>query len=462
LRGGDLEVEARFAPGVVGVPRVDDEAGPYVRDVTSSTEYGWRVVRYRFALREAAQRFVNVETAIASGDVIVAPPSTWLLRPDVPTPGDFRFHVATIAPARFLAGTHPARDGAADTYEAPTAALEGSGFAVFGGFHTQTVSSGPARVVVAVAPDRLSLGDADVASWVKSAVDAIALYLRRDFPVARTLVVVQAGKARSPTRGETLGDGGPSVLIRAAPGLTAAATRDDWVMAHELLHVVLPSFAREHMWLSEGIPSYVEPLARVRAGTITPEKVWLDLVEGLPQGLPQPGDEGLENTHTWGRTYWGGSLFCLIADVRLRERTNNVRSLDDVIRAVVATGDDVEAHWDVSRLLDVGDEATGTRVLHEVFEELARAPGTVDLAALWKRLGISLGGTGVTFDDTAPLAAVRRAITGSASSSESGPKHLTGSASSSESGPKHLTGSASSSESGPKHPTGSASSSEPR
>ena len=129
------------------------------------------------------------------------------------------------------------------------------------------------------------------------------------------------------------------------------------------------------MWLSEGIASYVEPIVRVRAGTLAPEKLWRDLVEGLPQGLPEAGDEGLEKTHTWGRTYWGGSLYCLLADLRIREQTGNARSFDDVMRAVVATGADVESHWEVARLLDVGDAATGTRALHDAYRELALAPG---------------------------------------------------------------------------------------
>jgi predicted metalloprotease with PDZ domain len=174
----------------------------------------------------------------------------------------------------------------------------------------------------------------------------------------------------------------------------------------------MPSLSRDHVWLSEGIASYVEPIVRVHAGTLTAEKLWRDLVEGLPQGLPEAGDEGLEKTHTWGRTYWGGSLYCLMADLRIREQTRNARSFDDVIRAVVATGDDVEAHWEVTKLLDVGDAATGTRALHEVYAQLALRPGTVDLPALWRRLGVKLDGEHVTFDDAAELAAVRRSIAG--------------------------------------------------
>jgi hypothetical protein len=221
-----------------------------------------------------------------------------------------------------------------------------------------------------------------------------------------------AGHGGGASRGETLGEGGPAVLVRASNEVTATTMRDDWVMTHELLHVSLPSLPRQQVWLSEGIPSYVEPIARVRAGMTTAEKVWRDLVEGIPQGLPGAGDEGLDRTHTWGRTYWGGSLFCLVADVRIRERTNNARSLDDVVRAIVATGADVEAHWDVDRVLETGDHATGTTVLSDLYREMALAPGSVDLAAFWKRLGVAVDGERVTFDDTAPLAAVRRGIAG--------------------------------------------------
>jgi hypothetical protein len=372
-------------------------------------------VRYRFALRDAATRLDDPGTAIASGDVFVAPPSTWLLRPDPPVAGErFRFHVTLPPPARFAAGMHPAPVADADTYEADTDSFDGTSFAAFGPFHLETLRDGAARVEVAVAPHRLALSDAEVVAWVRSAVAAISSYYGR-FPVDRTLVVVQAGRPDAPTRGETLGDGGPAVLVRVGSKVTAATTRDDWVVTHELLHVTLPSLAREHVWLGEGLATYVEPIVRARAGLVTPEKYWQDLVEGLPQGLPEKDDEGLERTHTWGRTYWGGALFCTMADVTIRERTGNSRSLDDALRGIVATGADVEAHWSIDEFLDVGDRSTGTRVLHDLYRDLALAPGTVDLPALWARLGVRIEHGHALFDDRAPLAAVRRAITAAGS-----------------------------------------------
>jgi len=64
-------------------------------------------------------------------------------------------------------------------------------------------------------------------------------------------------------------------------------------------------------------------LGRVRTGGLTAVEVWGDLVRGLPNGLPEAGDRGLDLTPTWSRTYWGGALYWLLADVAIRERTGN-------------------------------------------------------------------------------------------------------------------------------------------
>jgi hypothetical protein len=429
--GGDqrsLIVQAEFAAGGGDTLEIDDDGAPFVRGLMVASGANWVAapgagpswnvpcqvsgcrIQYRFALGEAADRLHSVEGAIASGTVISSPPSTWLLHTDTDT-GRFRLHVSVDPPSRFAIAIPPSPDGASSTFEAPVDALEGAGFAVFGPFHTDTVQSGAARVDVVIAPHDLTLSDPEVVAWVRTAVEGLAAYYGRFHP-PRTLVVVQAGQPGSPTRGETLGDGGPAVLVRVGADVTAAKTREDWVVTHELIHVTQPSLARDHSWLSEGLATYVEPIVRARAGLVTPEAYWHDLIEGVPQGLPEPGDEGLDRTHTWGRTYWGGALFCLVADVRIREQTNNTRSLDDALRGIVATGADVEAHWTIEQFLDAGDRATGTSVLRDLYQTMALAPGSVDLPALWKRLGVRVVERGrASFDDSAPLASIRQSIT---------------------------------------------------
>ena len=94
-------------------------------------------------------------------------------------------------------------------------------------------------------------------------------------------------------------------------------------MTHELIHMAFPSVRRRHHWIEEGLATYVEPIARAQAGTLSAERVWADLMRDLPRGEPGPGDGGLDDTDSWGRTYWGGALFCLVADVRFLERTGN-------------------------------------------------------------------------------------------------------------------------------------------
>ena len=139
--------------------------------------------------------------------------------------------------------------------------------------------------------------------------------------------------------------------------------------------------------------------------------MWKGLVWGLPHGLPEHGDQGLDNTHTWGRTYWGGALFCLLADLEIREKSENRRSLDDALRGVLAAGGTAAVRWNIERALDEGDRATGVTVLRPLHERMGSGPVPVDLPALFQRLGVVVRGESVSFDETAPLAAVRRSIT---------------------------------------------------
>ena len=156
--------------------------------------------------------------------------------------------------------------------------------------------------------------------------------------------------------------------------------------------------------------SYVEPLARAQAGVLTVEPIWGGMVQGMPQGLPQAGDRGLDNTPTWGRTYWGGALFCLLADVEMRERTANARGLQHALRAILDHGN-MEIDSPLEPLLRIGDNAVGVPVLAGLYARMKDSPTPVDLDTLWRRLGVRLADQAVVFDDAAPLAAVRRAIT---------------------------------------------------
>jgi len=155
----------------------------------------------------------------------------------------------------------------------------------------------------------------------------------------------------------------------------------------------------------------VEPIARVRAKKFDANEMWYEVVRDMHQGLPESGDQGLDHTHSWGRTYWGGAMFCLLADVEIRKQTGNKKGLDDALRGILLAGGDMRHDWPLENALDAGDRATGTTVLRTLYAKMKNAPYAVDLPALWQQLGIVQDGDTVRFVETAPLAAIREGIT---------------------------------------------------
>ncbi|MEP6685722.1 MAG: hypothetical protein ABJB22_03005 [Verrucomicrobiota bacterium] len=249
-----------------------------------------------------------------------------------------------------------------------------------------------------------------VLEWVASSAHAVTVYYEK-FPVSNLQLRVRIFDGHGVRGGRTTGWDGAAISIAVGSSSTASDFAEDWVLTHEMMHLAFPSVADEHHWIEEGSATYIEPIARALAGDLTPEKVWGDLVDGLPQGLPEPGDRGLDLTPTWGRTYWGGALFCFLADIETRKRTGNKKGLEDALRAIVNAGGTVESEWPIARALEIGDRATGVPVLRELYDKMKAAPASVDLKALWKELGVECRGPKIEFNDAAPLAAIRKAIT---------------------------------------------------
>jgi len=246
--------------------------------------------------------------------------------------------------------------------------------------------------------------------WIKTSAHALANYYGT-FSVPRLTLRITLADGHDVSGGQSFGWQGALTTVSLGRDATNADLADDWILTHEMMHLAFPNILDRYLWLEEGLATYCEPIARCRVGIIPPERVWFDLVDRLPEGEPKSGDHGLDHTHTWGRTYWGGALFCLRADVEIRRRTNNRFGLEHALRAIHAAGGTIVSTWTIDRVIATGDAATGVPVLRELYDGMKDKPVTVDLPALWKQLGVVRHGTTVTFDNSAPLAAVRRAIT---------------------------------------------------
>ena len=275
---------------------------------------------------------------------------------------------------------------------------------------TSTLLIGGSKIDVTIESGEMKLSQAELMQWVKSAGEAVAAYYGR-YPVPHVRIRIIPVDGSGIRHGQTFGYDGGLIKIRVGAQTSADELANDWMLTHEMVHLSFPSMADEHHWIEEGIAVYVEPIARIQAKQMSAQRMWADLVRDMPKGLPQTGDKGLDHTHTWGRTYWGGALFCFVADVEIRKQTHNKKGLQDALRGILDAGGDITHDWDLKEALKIGDRATGTNALSELYAKWKDEPVEVDLASMWKELGIAPDGKGVRVAEDAPLAAVRRAIT---------------------------------------------------
>lgn len=277
---------------------------------------------------------------------------------------------------------------------------------------TENFESGGAKIRVEFAAGEMDLKKDEILAWVERAAHAVSVYYGR-FPVRQAGVLIEpmsGDDVHGTTWGGVRGVQG-FTRIRFGEHTTQRELTEDWVMTHEMTHMAFPDLEDDQHWMEEGLATYVEPVSRVQAGQIPVQKFWAEMMHGMGNGEPEGEDQGLNRTHTWGRTYWGGAMFCLVADVAIRRETKNQKGLQDALRAIVNAGGTIDTSWSLAKALEVGDKATGTKVLMEMYSRWSTTPVRVDLDGLWKELGVKDGAHGVEFDAKAQLAKVREAIT---------------------------------------------------
>jgi hypothetical protein len=280
--------------------------------------------------------------------------------------------------------------------------------------NTTLIQVSGGKIEVSLPDEAMALSAGDLLAWVKNCAGVVAMYYGR-FPVDHVSLRIRTGSGSGVRHGVTYPTNGGLILITVGREATTETLADDWVLTHEMIHLAFPSMDDDHHWIEEGISTYVEPVARAQAGRLPVAEVWKEFLQYMPKGEPGFGDAGLDHTPTWGRTYWGGALFCMLADVKIRERTQNRKSLRDALRAILASGGTISQDWEIEKAFAVGDKATGTGVLLELYREMRDKPAPVDLDQLWSKLGLALRSGEVVFDDKASGAQIRKAITSSKS-----------------------------------------------
>ncbi len=262
---------------------------------------------------------------------------------------------------------------------------------------------------VTIPDNELTVTNADLQTYIEHGANSIIHYFGA-YPMKHVNIQIRAVGGDRVRFGRTTPQAGGTIMMMIGRSATADALTRDWTLTHEMSHLSFPAVKGDHDWLEEGMATYVEPIARTQAGYLTPAYVWNQFVESMPKGEPAANDNGIDNTPTWGRTYWGGALFCLVADVEIRKQTHNRKGLQDAFRAIMRDDGTMEWSWPIDKVFETGDRATGTHVLQNQYRDWKDKPVNVDLDQLWRDLGIEKGDS-VIFHDDAPLASIRKAIT---------------------------------------------------
>jgi hypothetical protein len=382
---------------------------------------GPRLVRYRIDLGRMGARERDYTSAYAIGESVLAEHSSWLLLPQpLPEGAVLRLSPRAAAGVGFATALSE-RDGA---LEMPAAALRYAGYSVFGRFHEARLRPpAPGALAPEALPARrgavadlrlvtldhpLDLPASELTGWVEDTARAISTFWH-GFPVDRLLLVVipQPGRNSIPY-GRVIGGGGASLMVMVGEKAQRSALYGDWVLIHEMVHLGSPFVAR-NPWMTEGFATYFEPIIRYRAGRRSAESLWAEFAQDMPRGLDAIEREGL--AYTRRGIYWGGAIFMLLADIEMRERSAGKRGLEDCLRAILHDGGDATRLVGADWMIDRCDRADGGSTARRLAQRYAWARHPVDLAEIWRRLGVNRSEDGqVRLDDSAPLAWVRRSI----------------------------------------------------
>lgn len=201
----------------------------------------------------------------------------------------------------------------------------------------------------------------------------------------------------------------PTLIAWTGQRFQESSIRSDWVLLHEMLHLGIPPVMADAKWLDEGIATYLEPLLRFRAGWIPEEELWFELAQGLPRGRAGLEERSLQHARGINDVYWGGALFCFLADLATRRASSGQRGLEDGLRALLEEGILITGRrYSLAELIAVMDRGIGSAVLTTLKARHVDSSGPVPFDALLEELGVEFDGDSVVLRNDRPLSKMRQ------------------------------------------------------
>ena len=377
-------------------------------------------VRYEVDISAAATRHERGgNLTVKVGDDLVLDIGLWFWRPGI-LEADEDIRVAFTLPEGYAVSVPWQRlDGEGrNVFLTGRSPYDWPAVAAFGRF-TENLIEVPGSTLHLVVLGVTSKIPADrISEWMlNAAMGVTTLYGKFPVPRARVLVIPNAqGNEPVPWAFVQRG-GGPSAQFLINHRLPGEDFVSDWTLFHELAHMLFPYINSQDAWLSEGMASYYQNVLRARRGVITTLDAWQRLHAGFERGRrSQVGatlasaTERMYRNAGYMRVYWQGAAIMLLADYRLRVRTQGRQSLDRAMAGIAQCCLKEPLQWRGQDLMAKMDEITGTTVFSELYAQHTTSPAFADLTEVYEGLGLVVREKEVQFLDSAPHRELRELI----------------------------------------------------
>jgi len=245
-----------------------------------------------------------------------------------------------------------------------------------------------------------------LSQWVTHVADSLKNYLG-EFPAPKVQVVLLENSrfARGPVPwGEVNRGGGFGIRFVVNSGQNIDEFYSDWTASHEFAHLLMPKLRYEDSWMSEGLASYLQYLLMARGEQINQQEAWQELYEGLRRG--SKGTESLngetlkETMHNrrktgWrsGRTmriYWSGAAYFLLADWKLRQKSQGTIGLAEVLKKFNLCCSESPKLWTGKEFALKLDSLSSSQIFSKLYKEVINSEEFPDYLPALEGLGITL------------------------------------------------------------------------
>jgi hypothetical protein len=360
--------------------------------------------RFTYELGAFAKAEDDMGSAMPFGEAVLVTPGFLLPLPETERGAMLRFRFKLPDGGAVVTALRPDKDG---YYQVPLLRLNEAGPLLLGTIEAKAIPGDPA-LTLAVPSGATQIADEQLAAWVSAVAESNRRFWARS-PTEGGLVLLIPSPRGGVPFGRVLSLGGAVVTVLVGQQATPQDLYDDWVLVHEFLHLGSPLMRDTGAWLNEGIATFYEPVLRTRAGWKSEDQVWREWISAMPRGMPAITGIGLQNAGRGG-IYWGGAVFVLMAEIESLQASGGRIGFSDCLRTVLADGADVTVKWPTMNLLHRCDALLGKPVIATLAEQHIEQGSAMDLDKLWRRLGVSLDGDTVRYDDSAELAWLRPLI----------------------------------------------------